>query len=823
LEEGARPIFGRDGDPRDDSRRPGVQVQPVARFPRGARVQSLLVLWAILRAGSAWGQGFFEQSPGPLTAAHAALEGQGKCTECHTSGKNLANDKCLACHDHDNMRRRIASGRGFHVSPRVSGKQCWLCHGEHKGRAFDGMGFAKIGGIAAFDHAQTGWPLDGAHKRLKCETCHTTKNRVGQRLFLGNAETCAGCHRKVSPHGRMTAETEKCERCHGTEVWKPVLAKLTFDHNDPKQARYPVVGLHAEVACIKCHPGVAGATSAAKKGPVWKVKTPFGDCKQCHAKDEPATHRGHLFELKRCDACHSEKRKWKEFVFDHAKRTKFALTGKHAEIDCYTCHKARVTAKPERTCESAMCHARDNKHQERFKAFPSCATCHNTVRWKPDNVFAHNTLTKFKLTGKHAVATCRNCHRGETPNVFEKFAPRIQCMECHKHKDVHDHQFTSAQCANCHKPGVRNAGVKSELVDEVHGPKSRFPLDGGHVNVACVKCHPKEGPNANNVWKVSMQCGPACHPDKLHKGSLGNDCQRCHEGGYWKATDFDHDRDSKFPLVGFHKTTGCLNCHPNRLFKPTASECFSCHARDDAHASALGQQCEKCHEPTGRSLFDHNTKSNYPLTGKHTQVVCEACHPSIQFKPVPSDCYGCHEKDDVHKGTYGFLCEMCHSVKGWQQTAPVHDVGNFRLAGMHDHVPCERCHGPTMRPLAGTGEFCINCHRQDDIHHNALGPRCGECHNQWGFAPSTFLHSNVGCDLRAVHRVQPCESCHRGGNYTALSPTCVSCHRKDALAAAQRHMDMAHLSYTACATCHNANYWNPQTGVNGQQFESVCR
>jgi hypothetical protein len=733
------------------------------------------------------------------------------------------------------MKRAIQNARGFHATEKVSGKNCWICHTEHKGREHEVLGWPKIGGRDKFDHNNwTSFKLEGAHaNKARCDDCHARKNHEGVRIYLEEPASCAACHKKDSPHGPARAEADHCERCHGVEAWKPVKTKMAFNHNDPQQARYPLIGFHVDVKCEKCHPI---AEKNGKKAPTWRVTKDFSDCKACHIQDEPQSHKGMLFEVKRCELCHSEKKKWKEYAFDHNRRTKFILDGKHNEISCYDCHKAGQKKKPDKACE--ICHAKDNKHKERFvKEFPSCGTCHDAVRWKPNDIFDHDHLTKFKLTGKHAEASCRACHRGnpKDPSDFERFPVAIvtskpmQCMACHKHKDVHEHKFTNQQCLNCHKmPGTRTSKETAE--NKFHGPKSTFPLDGGHTGVPCIKCHPKPTPTADNIWKVSNQCGPACHPDKLHKGTLGNDCLRCHEGGFWKATAFNHDEDTKWPLVGFHRKVICNDCHPKRQYKPTASNCFNCHEKDDAHNGHLGNGCEKCHEPTGKSLFDHNNlaMSRYPLEGKHLKVACGDCHPNENFKPVPIDCYGCHKKDDVHKGSYGTGCERCHTVKSWKTTKPIHDVGAFRLAGAHDHLLCDRCHGPDLRPLAGTGDLCVTCHRQDDIHHNALGPRCGECHTQWTFAPSTFVHATVGCDLRGVHRVVPCDSCHRGGNFMALTPNCIGCHRKDALVNVRKFGPAdPHAGYTTCTSCHNPNFWLPKTGSPGPMYgisaESVCR
>ena len=139
---------------------------------------------------------------------------------------------------------------------------------------------------------------------------------------------------------------------------------------------------------------------------------------------------------------------------------------------------------------------------------------------------------------------------------------------------------------------------------------------------------------------------------------------------------------------------------------------------------------------------------------------------------------------------------------------------------MHDSLACERCHKDN-RPLAGAGNLCINCHRQDDIHSNSLSPRCGDCHTQWSFTPARFDHSRVGCNLTGIHRTIACFDCHKNGNFVGLSAQCVSCHRDDAA-----RKDLAHQSYTNCATCHNPNYWGtgnltPSPSRFGR--DSVCR
>ena len=119
----------------------------------------------------------------------------------------------------------------------------------------------------------------------------------------------------------------------------------------------------------------------------------------------------------------------------------------------------------------------------------------------------------------------------------------------------------------------------------------------------------------------------------------------------------------------------------------------------------------------------------------------------------------------------------------------------------------------------------MSCHQRDDIHHNALGPRCGDCHNQQSFAGSRFNHATVGCMLRGIHRTLPCADCHKGGNYAGLSPMCISCHRDDAMRAAGAGNTAVALyaGQTACTHCHNTLSFRQGLASRPSPPESVCQ
>ncbi|MBI5939287.1 MAG: cytochrome c3 family protein [Caulobacterales bacterium] len=542
-------------------------------------------------------------------------------------------------------------------------------------------------------------PLAAAHARFeaRCQSCHQSFKKDAQ------SGLCLGCHKPVATdiaartgyHGRnRKIPGAVCSTCHTDHAGRGgrlvLLDPAGFNHT---LTDYPLKGGHLRVACASCHkPGV-------------KFRAAPTACASCHAARDP--HKGKLGPG--CASCHSETG-WKDVRFNHAS-TGFSLVGAHARPACLTCHADKTFQGASSAC--ASCHAKDDAHKGTLGS--SCASCHGTITWKPAR-FDHDR-TGFSLGGAHARVACDSCHaqgryRGTQP----------ACIGCHRDKDVHAGRLGAA-CANCHNA----SGWKVTRFD--HG-KTGFALSGGHTALTCGACH---GPAPAREAARSTACA-SCHAaEDVHKGGNGTTCEQCHQTTSWKTATFDHNRQTRFPLLGAHGGIVCATCHrqsPREVRLGTA--CIDCHRPDDAHVGQLGADCASCHAPlTWKSpvRFDHGL-SVFPLVGKHAGLACATCHKSPRFKDAPADCAGCHRKDDPHKGAYEGDCAGCHNPGGWAHWSFDHGRTTFPLDGRHTDLACRSCHRPGRPRPAST---CGSCHQADDIHLGAFGPGCGQCHTTGDF------------------------------------------------------------------------------------------
>ncbi|MBU1425008.1 MAG: cytochrome C [Gammaproteobacteria bacterium] len=477
--------------------------------------------------------------PGKVIQGHFKYESD--CNNCHKPyDKAAQSGLCKDCHKE--VAKDIDEKQGYHGLMQEE-KPCKECHTDHKGRD---ARIAKLSTVN-FDHDTTGYVLKGGHLNGKvlCKDCH-----YPQKKYRDAPTKCNGCHQKADKHkGSLGPE---CQNCHEEKDWKTT----HFDHS---KTHFDLLDKHKEVKCKACHP-----------------KDKFKDtpklCNDCHKKDDK--HKGSFGP--KCETCHNAA-SWKEILFDHDKKTKYPLLGKHRDAKCVGCHKGNpYKEKLKKDCNS--CHRKDDKHKGKFG--PKCEACHTERSWK-EIPFDHDRKTKYPLRGKHRDIKCVDCHKGD----IYKDKLKQDCYSCHKKDDKHEGQ-EGKKCETCHN---EQSWKKAKFDHRL----SRYPLTGKHQITECKKCHPTAR------YKDAKSDCWSCHEkqDKeSHKRSMGTDCKTCHNTRDWKSWDFNHDKTG-FKLQGKHKDIKCAGCHKTPVFKKMklASSCVSCHDKDDKHDGSFGRRCEQCH------------------------------------------------------------------------------------------------------------------------------------------------------------------------------------------------------------------------------------
>lgn len=529
----------------------------------------------------------------------------------------------------------------------------------------------------------------------ECTQCHKKFDKAAQPSL------CKDCHKDIAKdiaemrgyHGRLK-EQKECKECHtdhkGRDAKIIILDTAQFDH---AQTNFQLKGghLNEKVKCTDCHM------------PAKKFREAPSVCNSCHKKDDK--HKGGLGTD--CVQCHEEK-DWKTTRFDHNK-TDFKLLGKHTEVKCKECHideKFKDTAK-----QCNACHKKDDKHKGNFGA--KCETCHVEKNWK-EIIFDHAKQAKYPLRWKHNELKCTSCHKGDV----HKEKLQTSCVACHKKDDKHKGNF-GQKCENCHL----EKGWKEILFD--HAKKTKYPLLGKHLTAKCSSCH-----KVDMKEKLPMDCVSCHRKDDKHKGNFGTKCESCHVEREWKEILFDHTKQTKYPLLGKHKEVKCSNCHKGDIYKDKLqTKCISCHEKDDKHKGQEGKKCESCHNEQlwTKAKFDHG-QSTFPLLGKHFLVDCKKCHATPAFKDAKSDCWSCHEKEDVHKRRLGTACETCHNMRNWKAWDFDHNKTSFKLEGPHNKLGCYECHKQPMNKKLSVSSTCGSCHASDDVHNGEYGRQCERCH-----------------------------------------------------------------------------------------------
>ena len=402
---------------------------------------------------------------------------------------------------------------------------------------------AMLGGVAS--HAETGG---------RCEACHTAPWNPEKM-----EDRCGDCHEAIvgsmskiaKAHGQMENDNPNlaCAHCHPEHNGAdgPLTVIRAGDEFPHEALGFPLTGhqftLKGEAfECADCH---------EEHYPLYDQ----ADCETCHLEIDPAFMRAHVLGWgEDCLACHDGVDTYTRH-FDHGE-VPFALTGLHVEVTCYSCHldaRSLVDLKDApRQCND--CHQNEDPHEERFGT--DCAYCHSTDGWKP--ALYDHAQSDFKLTGKHAEATCNDCHQ---PGSFGKMSS--ECVDCHSAEEPHEGKF-GTDCVACHSSDSWKPAFDHN--------KTVMPLIGGHRDVLCESCH------ENRQYKDTSAKCLDCHGyPGWHGSAFGSNCLQCHRVDGWSPAEYGlgHPWFNRGHGGGERRGGGtCMTCHPGSIYN---SDCGTCH------------------------------------------------------------------------------------------------------------------------------------------------------------------------------------------------------------------------------------------------------
>lgn len=383
----------------------------------------------------------------PLDGKHA--DTKVNCVDCHKATTEFISYKGINVRPKGNFKF-VNDNKGYceschtnvhtnQFSPETSKNGCYDCHTTE-----------SFKDLSSFDHNTTKFALDGKHDdpKVTCVKCHKPTSEFivykgvnvrpkGNFIFTPvqeKKEFCEACHANVH-RDQFTQDSseKKCSTCHTTETFHE---RKTIDHAD---TRFPLLGFHSKVDCLKCHKETSDVFKVPPKNTKHKFvffnSTSKDDCTVCH-KD---AHKGEYG--KSCVDCHSESKKWKTIQNFHKD---FLLSGVHYSLKCVECHKdQRRLGGMSENC--LMCHQKDDKH---LGTLPNCKECHKQEFWEV-TTFKHS-LTSFPLRGAHRVTSCNSCHN---TGVYQ--GKSNECISCHyqdklKSTTVNHNIAGFETCSDCH-------------------------------------------------------------------------------------------------------------------------------------------------------------------------------------------------------------------------------------------------------------------------------------------------------------------------------------------------------------------------------------
>ncbi len=676
-----------------------------------------------------------EQTSFPLKGIHRSQD----CTSCHSGStvqeKHMfagVSSSCTSCH--------------MDVHESQLGSDCEQCHDIKSWQVTS----------QSFDHNDTQFSLQGPHKTVPCNDCHTETPMI---QFRQVEKSCYGCHyrdyNRVETPSHILARLDRdCTLCHSVRNndWSP----SSFRHED----YYVLTGAHIVADCFQCHNGIFAGTETT--------------CSECHSADFQATgtnaypespnHVDSEYYSIGCEGCHSTSN-WNETSFQHSE-TGYVLTGAHQSTDCYQCHELSGYDL-ETTCQ--YCHQpnsialttvldSDFDHNG-HNLSDDCEQCHTEVSWE-QTLFHHSDYTD---------QDCESCHILEhTESTEPPHAPdniRTDCFTCHESTEDWD------------IPGFQH-------LDE----QTNYSLIGLHILTDCNLCH------VENVYRSTPTSCEAsqCHlnhftettePDHNARGYSPEYCLYCHDPFGWIPSIFDHN----FSI-------GCVSCHLSD---------YQQVENPDHVAKEYSQVCTLCHLSTEDWLDVQIDHSNYtdPCISCHSMDYNQAETPNHETNNFNDDCTMCHTSTTVwrideynHEQTIS--CFTCHESDYTDAANPNHDENQFT-------TECTLCHGSTESWVISS------------FNHDQFSYACNQCHLPDYFSTSnpSHLENNYSTDCIICHN-STSDWYDVTFDHSTTSQACIVCHSVDFESAGNPDHD--NQGYPEdCTNCHNTENWTDDFFAHG--------
>jgi hypothetical protein len=286
-------------------------------------------------------------SPDTLTAFHRGLGAHrlNDCGACHKPHSwKVASTRCIDCHA-DILRDRPAARARRRSTEASSAKGLvppGLPHGGARAPGGPSVGDdaddppGDLAAIQAVQVTDTTF-LHSRHRKVACETCHSSSRTHGAVVVRSRAE-CQACHHASDARAGTCATCHTPDEIAGTYAVTttmkigrpaPVERDLTYAHSQ-----------HTRLECASCHtPGTAQQVTRS--------------CADCHADH----HRANAT----CSSCHQDSR---------------AAHARESHLGCVSCHRSTFAATlPPSRSVCLACH----REQQEHKPAQDCAACHRAA------------------------------------------------------------------------------------------------------------------------------------------------------------------------------------------------------------------------------------------------------------------------------------------------------------------------------------------------------------------------------------------------------------------------------------------------------------